>query len=274
MTNTRAALFTAACLVLVGNALAECEFPYYPEYADIFSQYDEVTPSMVKKQVISEPMLGFDPGNVVCEPLVIKDVNGMPFCYMVATYRGDDLEVARRWNKLVRAINEGSPVNAEELAEDISFFKTPEITASFARQTIPTFTFEIPMVRASDKGIPFAFSHYDKAFRFAKNTLGNGEIYLNRVIAESYDYYQTFEFQAGDRNVVITINPENEETEITASDVVGLRAKDRVKGWADGIMKKGPNADKNRLYWIKLNAGIPDTEVEKEFPVIHKPVNE
>jgi len=32
----------------VAVARAACEFPYYPEFADLYSQYEEVTPAMAK----------------------------------------------------------------------------------------------------------------------------------------------------------------------------------------------------------------------------------
>jgi hypothetical protein len=36
----------ATFVLLAAVALAACEFPYYPEYADVFGRYDEVTPEM------------------------------------------------------------------------------------------------------------------------------------------------------------------------------------------------------------------------------------
>jgi len=264
--RVRNALLVIATLTAAAGA---GEFPYYPEYADVFSQYDEITPLMAKKQVINEPMVGFDPGNVVCEPLVIRDVNDMPFCYMIATYRGEDLEVARRWNALVTAVNEGEDINAAKLAEEIYYFETPEIVASFGRQTIPVFTFGGPMHRASDKGIPFAFTYYDEAYAKAKLTLGDAEIYLVRIIGRSYDYYQAFEFRSvGGGNVIITVNHGNEEVEVADEEVIARQALECVEWWADGVTINREQAEENHRFWLKLDAEVPDEKVVKEFPVI------
>ena len=44
-------LCIATSALLAAAAHAAGEFPYYPEYADVFSQYDEVTPEMAKASV-------------------------------------------------------------------------------------------------------------------------------------------------------------------------------------------------------------------------------
>lgn len=259
-----------ALLICSAAAFAECEFPYYPEFADRICQYDEVTPLMAKKAVMAEPCLGIDPGDIVCEPLLIRDVTGMPLCYMVGTYRGDDLDVVRRWNTLVKKMNAGEKIDARELAEELNFFYSDEITALCARQSLSTYTFMDSLYIGSDKGIAFGLVGYADAYAKAKETFGGGRFYFTKLIGLGWAYIQIFELQNregekirvryNDNGEKPTLNPDlNEET-------------NRVRYWLKritiDITYNPEKAEENRRIWQIYTEEIPDELAEKEFPEI------
>lgn len=259
-----------ALLVCAAAAFAECEFPYYPEFAEVVSQFDEVTPLMAKKAVMAEPCLGIDPGDVVCEPLLMRDVTGMPLCYMVGTYRGDDLDVAKRWNALVTRLNAGEEIDAQELAEECSFFYSDETRSLFANRSLAAYTFFSPTSAGSDRSPPFALVGYADAYATAKEAFPGERLRFTKIIGAGWAYIQIFEFQ----------NPEGGKSRVLY-EANGLKPTlspdldeeaNKVRGWLKRmtirIIYNPEEAEENRSYWRKVAEKVPDELAGREFPEV------
>jgi hypothetical protein len=112
----RAIKYIVALSALAAAGHAACEFPYYPEFADVFSQYDEVTPAMAIAGIGAWP----EEATTFVEPLLLRDANGMPYCYMIEAFPADEAELVARWNEVVAKLNAGARLPAAELAAELA----------------------------------------------------------------------------------------------------------------------------------------------------------
>ena len=104
------------------TALAESDFPYYPPVEERFCAYEEVTPLMAVKAAMLKGPQG-DPPYVICEPLVLKRLSGMPVCFQITYYNGKNMKRARKFNDLIRRINTGEKVLAREVSDTLAEFR-------------------------------------------------------------------------------------------------------------------------------------------------------
>jgi hypothetical protein len=261
-----------AITAAVATAFAECDFPYYPEFADVICLFDEVTPLMAKKAVMAGPALGFDPGDVVCEPLLIRDVNGMPLCYMVGTYRGDDLDVVRRWNTLIKKVNAREKIDARELAEELNFFYSEEIRSLFANESLSAYTFLGPTLGGSDKSPPFAFSGYADAYANAKEMFGGESFYFTRIVGAGWAYIQIFEFENRQGEKIYVEYDVCAEKKTSVADL--YETEQRIRDWlrrmTTDVMKNPEKGEEKRTLWQKRVEAITDELAENEFPEIQE----
>ncbi len=259
-----------ALLVCSAAAFAECQFPYYPEFADVVCQFDEVTPLMAKKAVMAYPCLGKDPGDVVCGPLLIRDVTGMPLCYAVGTYRGDDLDVVKRWNVLVTRLNAGEEIDAQELAEECNFFYSDEIVSLFANTSLATYTFLGPTYCGSNKSPPFALVGYADAYAKAKEAFPGERLRFTKIIGAGWDSIQIFEFQKRDGEKVRVQYNVNAEKPTLDTDLneQSNRVRDWLKRITIEIIYNPEKAEERRSFWRKRIEKVPDESAEQAFPEV------
>jgi len=253
----------AGVIAFVGVAFAECDFPFYPEYADLFSQYDEVKPLMAKKATIAKPGFTKSSGDVVCEPLLLKNYNGMPICYMVATYAGEDLEIVNNWNKIIKNINYGRAVPAKSLAEEISFFYSKDIIKDFRSLTISAYTYDVPVVTASG-GFP-ALIGYVAAYEAAVEHFGNDEFYFTGIIAAGFYTVQIFVFEDDSRErLAIKVN---EFREASLADLGALAEASLafVQKWYKRLKEEPELGERNQAGWRNLMGLISDDQATQEF---------
>jgi hypothetical protein len=246
-------------------ASAECDFPYYPEFADRFCEYEEVTPLMAKKSVMSAPFGFQHPGDIVCEPLLIKTVVGMPAYYMVATYAGDDLDVVRKWNAFVNKLNTGSKIPAKELAAELAFFFDEEVFRQFAWDSVHTYTF-LGEIKAASGGIPPAFWGYEGAYEKAKELYGNDGFDFVRIIALGHAHVQAFEFADASGKMVTLEVDKYGRAEVTDLEKTKEEGRDWVSNWY-ALFEADPGLiERNVGGWRKLE--VTDEDAQKEFPQI------
>jgi len=253
---------------LAATAAAECDFPYYPEYADVYSQYDEVTPLMAKKAAMVAPPFGVGPDAIVCEPLLVRDINRMPIFYAVAIYSGGELNEVKKWNAIVREINTGKRIPAAELAEKLDYFSEEEVRLKFNTLTVSTYTFEVN-ARNAYGGTPMALRGYFAAYAKAKKLLNSPAIYFARIISASFTHKQILEFEddAGNKAYIKVKCIGGYEHSAEVADLEKNAAKTRrlVEGWYNAIKEgNGPVAE-NLERWFNTQREITDEQASQEF---------
>jgi len=268
MINTRATLFAAACLALAGNALAECEFPYYPEYADRISQFDEVTPLLTKKLgMISHPW-GVKPGAFICEPLLVRDIKSTPIFYALAFYKGDDVDVVKRWNEIVKKINAGSKTSASELSEEFKFFEDKDVRRLLSSSVVSAYTFGCGMIEGGG-GTPESLRGYNAAYEKAAGVLNSRDLYFTRLIWGGYHFREVFEFEDRSGNkvaIVVDYVPQNEYPAAIADlGVIAADSEGLVKGWHEFIGEEPTRVEKHKDYWEIIQNKVPDDLAEQEL---------
>lgn len=257
---------------LAAAAWAAGEFPYYPEYADVFSRYDEVTPEMAVAAA------GAWPGEATfAEPLLLRDINGMPYCYMVEAFPAEDRDLVATWNEVIAKVNAGAPLPAAELAGELEALYAVEYAPSrfgefpgafdevenpllhFAGAAVPTFTFDHPgPALGSSGGPPFpALRGYARAYHAATAWFEEDDaVYFSRIIAAGPEHVQILEFEndAGEK-VALAVDAELRPHPADLEENAAFM-REAVRKKYD-LLKEDPTwADKNRARWRELAAGL------------------
>jgi len=263
---------TFVILALAAVAGAECEFPYYPEYADVFSRYDEVTPEMAVAAV------GVRPGTATfAEPLLLRDAQGMPFCYMIEAFPAEDAELVARWNEVIAKLNAGGRLPAAELAAELAAlyaveyepfrFGAPAENAGgledplldSASAVVPTFTFDpVGAPLGASGGPPFpALFGYRQVYRAAAERYGDGDaVYFSRIIAAGPFHAQIFEFEndAGEKvALAVDAGYGTSPADLEASEAA-MREKVREK--YELLKRDDAWAERNRARWEEIAEGL------------------
>lgn len=267
---------TMLLVALAGTAFAECDFPYYPEYADVYSRYDEVTPEMAVAAV------GAWPGTATfAEPLLLRDVNGMPFCYMIEAFPANGAGPVARWNEVIVKLNAGGRLPAAELDAELEAlyaveyapfrFGEPAETRDgqrnplldFAGAVIPTFTFDNPASKlGASGGPPFPALHgYTQAYRAAAERYGDGDaVYFTRIIAAGPYHAQIFEFEndAGEK-VALAVGA---DLGVSVADLEERDAamREMVREKYELLKKDDAWAEYNRAEWQEVVEGLERDE--------------
>jgi hypothetical protein len=259
------ALMAVLSVTTIVTAYAECDFPYYPEYADVFSQYDEVTPLMAKKAVIASPIFGEGVKRVVCEPLILKDNEGMPFCYMVATYAGSDLTEVRMWNKLIKKINKGVKLPAAELAEEIGYLYNNEFQTHISTYVVSPYTYNPPILATSEKQFD-GLAGYVSAYELATVELSGKPIFLSRIIGIGYWMAQIFVFSDSDGETTAVETDEYYRAEKVDIDKYAVIRRNKMKATYGSLKDHRDVSEKNEKSWSLILEKVPDDEANEEFP--------
>ena len=263
----RKIICVVALAAAAGAAWAASEFPYYPEYADLFSQYDEVTPVMAKKVAIASPHFNNGPDEIVCEPLLIKDIAGKPLCYMVASYHGSDLNVVSKWNNVIEIINTGRKTRAADLAREVAYFYGTDLFRDFSGLVIGPHTLEGTVLLIAEGFFP-VLAGFNGAYEAAARITGNGDLYFSRIIGASYYTVQIFEFEDGDgEKVAIMVDkylqPRLADLSKNAADMHGL-----VKHLYESYTDNPEKAEFNREDWENTLERVADDVAADEYPRI------
>jgi hypothetical protein len=255
-----------ALLIIAGfaSAAAAAEFPYYPEYAEEFAKVEEVTPLMAKKVVMVRPFI-CPVGAVVCEPLVIRDIAGKPIWISINAYAGNDLSLVDRYNGIVRSLNAGERFYASALELDLSYFAGG---ADFAWVTLGAYTRNAPGFPAASYGALPALSGYRTALAFAREELGNDDLYLNRIVGRGFSSGQAFEFETPTGETVI-VDYDPCGGEVSALDAVKAKEVRReiVKSDAAVIERFAASGrlEERLREWAEIDAQIPDDVAADEY---------
>lgn len=254
-------------------ARAGCEFPYYPEYADVFGRYDEVTPEMAIAGI------GGWPGEAIfAEPLLLRDANGMPYCYMIEAFPAGDAELVGRWNDVIAKLNAGGRLPAAELAAELETlyaveyapFRFGEATdigdgqrnplLDFASAIVATFTFDPPGgVLGASGGPPFpALYEYRRAYLAASDHFdGDEAFYFSRIIATGpFEYHQIFEFET-DAGEKVALTPDHERRMgLTDVEESAAAMREKVRQKYELLKEYDVGAEKNRALWREIAEGL------------------
>ncbi len=266
---TLASVVPAAFLLTILPAAggAGCDFPYYPEFADRIGQYDEVTPLMAKKFVMVGPSVDFERGSIVCEPLLIKTMVGMPLCYIVGVYRGDDVGVVQELNNIIKEINSGAQIPADRLYEDL----IPLYGEDFSSTSVETYTFQDGGL-ISTGGFPAALVYYPEAVAKATEIFGTNDIYFNRIIGAGWAYFQIFEFENKAGETVAIETGYGGRAYLADLEEHKAVTRDGVRNWVASIDAVPDKVARNVQWWERLNKEIPDEMAAEEFPRITGPL--
>ena len=256
--NTTKVLLALGALAAVAHA--GCEFPYYPEYADLFSQYDEVTPAMAKAAAIKEAK------EFAAEPVLLRDVTGMPYCYVVTVYENYDAVKVKRiekWDKVIKSINAGDKIDAGELSRFFANYYFGFYDTASRIHLTGAYTFEETRIGISGrKGVILlpalvpCFAGYIAAYSEAMLHFGYVPFYFTRVITFGTNAVQIFEFE----------NEQGEKLSVLANERGGARTADLEEnaGYMRNLaleksewVKNNPeSARANHAKWQKLAAGL------------------
>lgn len=225
---------------------AACEFPYYPEYTELVEPFDDVTPAMAKAALPREE------GQLAAEPLLLHDVNGMPFCYMSAVF-GADAALAE-WDETVRKLNAGEGVPAASLAAQVEAFYAGAYGEPVAVYLQPTYTFEWDVAEVGSGVFP-AFVSYGAAYETAVTELGE-DLTFNGLLAADVGTTQVFVFEnAAGESAEITANEYGITRTATAEDLLYV-AEELLEGRFDVITEEPELAQENHANWQALRAGM------------------
>lgn len=231
----------------LGTAHAAGEFPYYPEFADLYSRYEEVTPATAKAAT------GRGEGEIAGEPLLLRDVTGMPYCYITATYAQADASRLEKWNEVIRKLNAGEPLDAAELAEEVKAYYAGDYGKAVGCQVMGAYTCE-DVGRLVTEGFFPALSGYRSAYRLAASELGAEDIYFKRIIAFGEYTVQIFEFEddAGEKTAVMVDEHQLAYQANLEENAAFMReAVRRLYNW----FKENPDkAELNRERWQRISA--------------------
>ncbi|NIT35689.1 MAG: hypothetical protein GTN49_04200 [candidate division Zixibacteria bacterium] len=209
------------------------------------------------------------PGDIVCEPLLIKTIVGMPAYYMVATYNGKDRRVVRKWNALVTEINSGSRILARKLTERLASFFDEKVFSQFTWVSIPTYTF-LGTFQAASGGIPPALRGYEEAFELAKKLYGRGDFYFARIIALGHAHVQAFEFVDASGETVAVKVDKYERAGFANLKEITENMHDWVGNWYELFDADPGLIERNARRWREIELEVPDDAAQKEFPRIIK----
>jgi hypothetical protein len=269
--------YVVALTALAAAASAACEFPYYPEYADVFGRYDEVTPEMAIAGI------GGWPGEATfAEPLLLRDANGMPYCYMIEAFPAEDAKLVARWNEVVAKLNAGERLPAAELAAELEalyaveyapfrFGEAGEIgdgernpLLDFASAAVATFTFDPPggLLGASG-GPPFpALYEYPRAYRAAVGHFDRDEaFYFSRIVARGpFEHHQVFEFE-NDAGEKVAFAPDRQlRMRLADVDEHAAAMREKVRKKYELFKEYDVGAERNRALWEEIAAGLEEGE--------------
>jgi hypothetical protein len=275
----RVCTYLAIIAFAAAAAYAGCEFPYYPEYADVFGRYEEVTPEMAVASI------GVRPGEAIfAEPLLLREGRGMPFGYMIEAFPPEEAELVARWNEVIVKLNAGGRLPAAELAAELEALYAVEYAGfrfgepadigdgernpllDFASAIVATFTFDPPGgVLGASGGPPFpALFEYGRAYRAASEHFdGDEAFYVSRIVATGpYEYHQIFEFEndAGEKVALILDRPRQMRLADVEEHAAAMREMVRKK--YEFFKEYDVGAERNRALWEEIMEGL-----EQQGPV-------
>jgi len=255
------------------NVTEGAEFPYYPEYADVFGRYEEVTPEMAIAGI------GGWPGEAIfAEALLLRDANGMPYCYMIEAFPPEEAELVARWNEVIVKLNAGGRLPAAELAAELEalyavayapfrFGEAGDIDdgernplLDFASAIVVAFTFDPPGgILGASGGPPFpALYEYGRAYRAASEHFGGDEtFYFSRIIATGpFQYHQIFEFEndAGEK-VALAVDADY-GVSIAEVEEHAAAMREAVREKYELLKRDDTSAERNRALWEEIAEGL------------------
>jgi hypothetical protein len=239
-------VYVVALTALAAAAYAACEFPYYPEYTELVEPFDKVTPAMAKAALPREE------SQIAAEPLLLHDVNGMPFCYMSAVF-GADAALAE-WDETIRKLNAGEKVPAAALEARVEAFYEGAYGEPVAVYLQPTYTFEWDVAEVGSGVFP-AFVSYGAAYETAVTELGE-DLSFAGIIAADVGTTQVFAFEnAAGESAEITANEYGFTRTATAEDLLYV-GEELIEGRFDIITEEPELAQENHASWEALRAGL------------------
>jgi hypothetical protein len=226
--------------------------------------------------------IGAWPGEAIfAEPLLLRDANGMPFCYMIEAFPPKEAELVARWNVVIAKLNAGERLPAAELAAELEELYAVEYAGfrfgepaetrdgernpllDFASAAVATFTFDPPGgILGASGGPPFpALQGYAQAYRAAATRYGGGDaVYLSRIIAAGPFHVQIFEFEkdAGEKVALAVDGDFGIDVADVEEHAAAMREKVRKK--YELFKRYDATAERNRALWEEVMEGLQQDE--------------
>jgi hypothetical protein len=256
-------------LTLAAAALADSTYPYYPDVEERFCDYKEVTPLMAVKAAMLTGPQG-DPPYVICEPLVLKRLSGMPVCYQITYYNGKNMKRAQEYNDLIRRINAGEKVPANELSNSLARLRNNGFRESCMWESILGQTFSAAHGHSGSKGLAPAFSGFDACYEKAASVASTDNLYFTRFIGVGWDILQTFEFETedGDRIFIGTSTQPFPGIYETSYKGIENREKKTLRNFNDPAEYDMEVVNRDLVEWAEIEAAVPDEMAQEEFPKV------
>lgn len=260
---------TIALLVCGAAAFAECEFPYYPEFADRFCEYKEVTPLMAKKAAMATGPQN-EPGYVICEPLNIKRLSGMPVCYQITYYKGKKMKQAREYNEFIRRINNGEKILAQEVSDTLAEFRRNGFYDDCLPGYVKGQTFSGAVCVYGYRGIAHAFDGFDACYVKAAEVAGTIELYFTRFIGVGWTMLQYFEFETetGEKVLIATDTQPFPSAHETSYATIENKESKLYVTLNDPAHFDMEVINRNLKEWREIGLEVPDEAAQKEFPQV------
>jgi hypothetical protein len=261
----------AATLIVLSTpaAFAESDFPYYPPVEERFCAYEEVTPLIAKKAAMVTGPIG-ETAYVICEPLNIKRLSGMPVCYQITYYNGKKMKRARKYNDLIRRINNGEKVLAREISDTLAEFRKKGFYDHCRPGYVKGQTFSAAVCVTGYRGIADAFNGFDACYEKAARAAGTNELYFTRFVGVGWTMLQTFEFETenGEKVLIATGTQPFPSAHETSYAAIENRERKLYETFNDPAHYDMEVIKKNLEKWPVIEAGVPDEMAQKEFPKV------
>jgi hypothetical protein len=248
------------------TAFADSTYPYYPDVEERFCDYKEVTPLMaVKAAMLTGPQS--DPPYVICEPLVLKRLCGMPVCYQISYYNGKNMKRARKFNDLIRRVNTGENLLAREVSDTLAEFRKEGFYDECETGCVDGQTFLFSDAGPGGKGIPSAFTGFDPCYEKASHEAGTDQLYFTGFVGVSRTFLQHFKFETetGEEIIITT----DTQPFPSAAKISRLAIENREKKLRiflnDPVTYDMEVINRNLIKWAEIEAGVSDEMAQGEF---------
>lgn len=257
-------ILAALIVISLAGAAGAAEFPYYPEYAAEFAKVEEVTPLLMKKNLICHHFWG-TPYDIVCEPLLIRNFAGMPIGFVGLTYRGDDVAKVRCWNALACKLNAGEGMPAEEMAEAVS---TAAGGGYSSYAMFGGYDFAVLAPIGGSGGFTSTLSGFRNAWGLARDELSTDELYFKRLVGLSPYQIQAFEFEDPSGATIFVKTDKYFDPQVVTADELRLSGKKGAQLFASLIERSEGNGklEERRLLWREVDEYVPDDYARQELP--------
>jgi hypothetical protein len=254
---------------VAATTFADSTYPYYPDVEERFCDYKEVTPLMAVKAAMAKGPQG-DPPYVICEPLVLRHLSGIPVGYQITYYNGRNKKRAREFNKFITRINNGERILVNEIRETLEEFREKGFSEECKRGSVGGQTFWCLNAAPGGKGLPSAFNGFDACYDKASYYAGTDRLYFTGFVGVSRIFLQHFKFEteAGEEIIIATgTQPFPSPAKINRLALANREKKLHIF-LNDPVEFDMEVINRNLVEWAEIEAAVPDEMAQEEFPKV------